>query len=76
MKTVFSYARPYKIPIIIALCLTFLELSVELIQPLLIAKIIDDGITAHDSSVVITWGSIMMGLAVLAGAIMLGYRLT
>lgn len=66
MKTVFSYARPYKIPIIIALCLTFLELSVELIQPLLIAKIIDDGITAHDSSVVITWGSIMMGLAVLA----------
>ena len=47
MKTVFSYAKPYKWPIVIALFLMLLELSVELIQPLLIAKIIDDGIMAE-----------------------------
>ena len=66
MKTVFSYAKPYKWPIVIALCLMLIELSVELIQPLIIAKIIDDGILAGDVSVVWTWGSGMMALAFLA----------
>ena len=33
-----------------------LELSVELIQPLLIAKIIDDGIIAGDVNVIWTLG--------------------
>ena len=66
MKTVFSYAKPYKWPIVIALCLMLIELSVELIQPLIIAKIIDDGILAGDVNVVWTWGSGMMALAFLA----------
>lgn len=42
------------------------ELSVELIQPLLIAKIIDDGILAEDVGVIWVWGSVMMGLAFVA----------
>lgn len=63
MKTVFSYAKPYKWPIVIALILMFIELSVELIQPLLIAKIIDDGILMQDVTVVSKWGSIMLLLA-------------
>lgn len=66
MKTVFSYAKPYKWPIFIALFLMLTELSVELIQPLLIAKIIDEGILAEDVSVIWTWGSVMMGLAFVA----------
>ncbi len=66
MKTVFSYAKPYKWPIIIAIVLMLIELSVELIQPLLIAKIIDDGILLKDESVIWTWGSVMMGLAIVA----------
>lgn len=66
MKTVFSYAKPYKWPIFIALFLMLTELSVELIQPLLIAKIIDDGILAEDVTVIWTWGSVMMGLAFVA----------
>lgn len=66
MKTVFSYAKPYKWPIIIAIILMLLELSVELIQPLLIAKIIDDGILAGDVSTIWTWGSVMMALAFVA----------
>ncbi|QTD40591.1 ABC transporter ATP-binding protein [Sporosarcina sp. Te-1] len=66
MKTVFSYAKPYKWPILIALVLMLMELAVELIQPLLIAKIIDDGILASDTSVIWTWGSVMMGLAFVA----------
>lgn len=66
MKTVFSYAKPYKWPIFIALSLMLIELSVELIQPLLIAKIIDDGILAGDQQVIWTWGSGMMALAFIA----------
>ena len=66
MRTVFSHAKPYKWPIAIALCLMLLELSVELIQPLLIAKIIDDGIIAGDVNVVWTFGGGMMALAFVA----------
>jgi len=40
-----------------------LELFVELIQPLLVAKIIDEGILVGDKEVIWTWGSMMMLLA-------------
>ncbi|WP_075618480.1 ABC transporter ATP-binding protein [Paenisporosarcina indica] len=66
MKTVFSYAKPYKWPIVIALFLMLTELAVELVQPLIIAKIIDDGIMQNDQTVIWTWGGVMMLMAVFA----------
>lgn len=66
MKTVFSYVKPYKWPIAIALFLMLIELSVELVQPLIIAKIIDDGIMKGDQSVIWTWGGVMMLMAFVA----------
>ena len=66
MKTVFSHAKPYKWPIAIALCLMLLELSVELVQPLLIAKIIDDGIIAGNVSVIWAFGGGMLALSFVA----------
>ncbi|WP_203247561.1 ABC transporter ATP-binding protein [Sporosarcina beigongshangi] len=66
MRTVFFYAKPYKWSIVIALILMLFELAVELIQPLLIKKIIDDGILAGDETVIWTWGSAMMALAFVA----------
>ena len=66
MRKIFSHAKPYKWPIVIALSLMLLELSVELIQPLLIAKIIDDGIIAGNVDVIWTFGGAMMGMAVIA----------
>jgi ATP-binding cassette subfamily B protein len=66
VRTVFSYVKPYKWPIAIALVLMLIELSVELIQPLIIAKIIDDGIMKEDVSVIWTWGGVMMLMAILA----------
>ena len=56
MKTVFSYAKSYKLFIVIALILMLLELTVELLQPLVIAKIIDDGIVAGDRGQIIEYG--------------------
>lgn len=60
--------RPYKWPAIIALAFMLVELAVELIQPLIIGKIVDEGIMKGDMTYVVTWGSIMMGLGLLAFA--------
>jgi len=66
MKTVFSYAKPYKFYIVIALILMLLELTVELMQPLVIASIIDQGIVARDRDVIIQLGIVLMALSVIA----------
>lgn len=58
----------YKWPAIIALAFMLVELAVELIQPLIIGKIVDEGIMKGDMTYVVTWGSIMMGLGLLAFA--------
>ncbi|MFB7637496.1 ABC transporter ATP-binding protein [Peribacillus butanolivorans] len=64
MKKLFSFLKPYRLLITLALFLMIVELGVELLQPLFIAKIIDDGILQKDLSVVIKWGSIMVGLSI------------
>ncbi|HSJ37797.1 MAG TPA: ABC transporter ATP-binding protein [Planococcus sp. (in: firmicutes)] len=66
MKTVFSYAKPYTFYIVIALALMLLELFVELVQPLVIASIIDDGIVAGDRDTIIELGILLMVLSLLA----------
>jgi len=66
VKTVFSYVKPYKWPIAIALILMLIELSVELVQPLIIAKIIDEGIMQGDETVIWKWGGVMMLMAFVA----------
>ncbi len=66
MRVVFSYVKPYKWPAVIALTLMLIELFVELVQPLIIAKIIDDGILQSDGPVIWLWGLVMLLLSFLA----------
>ncbi|MFD1739831.1 ABC transporter ATP-binding protein [Bacillus salitolerans] len=66
MKKVLAYLNPYRIPVVIALSLMLTELIVDLLLPLLMAKIIDDGILKEDFSVVLVWGGVMVGLSLLA----------
>lgn len=66
MATMLSFLKKYRIAAISALCMMLIELSVELIQPLLISKIIDDGIAHKDLSVVWLWGSVLVVSALLA----------
>ncbi|MCY1104973.1 ABC transporter ATP-binding protein [Shouchella clausii] len=66
MKTVFSYLLPYKAAAVIAFAFMLLELAVELIQPLLLARIIDDGIIENDLKTVFVWGGVLVGLSLLA----------
>jgi ATP-binding cassette subfamily B multidrug efflux pump len=61
-----SFLKPYRVPVVVALMFMLIELVVELIHPLLMAKIIDDGILKEDLSVVIKWGVIMIGMSLLA----------
>src|SRR6476620_2076092 len=63
MKKLFGLLKPYWLFVSLALFFLFIELGVELIQPLLMAKIIDEGILQEDLSVVVLWGCVMMGLA-------------
>lgn len=66
MSNIFSFLKPYRFPIVIALTLMLVELMVELFHPLMLAKIIDDGIMQEDLSVVLRWGGIMLGMSFLA----------
>ncbi|WP_101842170.1 ABC transporter ATP-binding protein [Halobacillus sp. Marseille-P3879] len=66
MKKIFSYALAYKSSAIIALLLMLIELAVELVQPLLMAHIIDEGIIKENYTVVSIWGGVLIGLSLLA----------
>ncbi|WP_342545736.1 ABC transporter ATP-binding protein [Lysinibacillus sp. FSL K6-4013] len=66
MKEVFSYVKPYKWTAIFALCLMLLELFVELVQPLIMAKIIDEGVRAQNQGMVLQWGAVLLALSFVA----------
>jgi ATP-binding cassette subfamily B multidrug efflux pump len=66
MYKVISFLKPYRVAMGVALFLMLLELFVELGQPLIMAKIIDDGIMQKDLSVVLQWGGILIGMSFLA----------
>lgn len=68
MQKALSFLKPYSWLAGVALILMLTELAVELMQPLLIAKIIDDGILKQDLRHVWTWGAVMVGLTVLSFA--------
>ena len=66
MGMVFSILKKYRVATIAALVMMLIELTVELIQPALISKIIDDGIQKQDLSVVWMWGAVLTGSAIIA----------
>ncbi|MFP7170994.1 ABC transporter ATP-binding protein [Terribacillus sp. 7520-G] len=65
MKTLFSYLKPYWLIIITSLIFILMELSVELVQPFLLQKLIDDGIAAGDDGLVIELGLGMAAIAII-----------
>lgn len=65
MKTVFAYVKPYKWFAFIAIALMLFELCVELIQPLIMAKIIDEGVVVKDVITIYQWAAILVGLTII-----------
>jgi ATP-binding cassette, subfamily B, multidrug efflux pump len=63
---VISFLKPYRLAMGIAWTLMLVELAVELLNPLFMAKIIDQGIMKEDLDVVLLWGGIMVGMSFLS----------
>lgn len=59
MRGILPFLKPYRLAMGVALFLMLVELVVELLQPLFMSKMIDDGILKGDISVVLTWGGVM-----------------
>lgn len=69
MKKLFSFLKPYRISMTVAIFLMLFELIVELMLPLIMAKIIDEGVLVRDLSLVLRWGAIMIGISLLSFAL-------
>jgi len=63
---VIRFLKPYRIAMAVAWSLMLVELAVELLNPLFMARIIDEGIMNGDLNVVLKWGFIMVGMSLLA----------
>ncbi|MHA0857813.1 ABC transporter ATP-binding protein [Paenibacillus sp. CMAA1364] len=61
-----SYLRKYRISAFAAIVMMIIELLVELLQPFIISKMIDDGIRKGELSVVLMWGGVLAGFALIA----------
>ncbi|MDO3408279.1 ABC transporter ATP-binding protein [Saccharibacillus sp. CPCC 101409] len=68
MGLVFSFLKKYRTASILALLMMVIELAVELSQPYLISKIIDEGIVQSDLGIVWMWGGILVAGAAVAFA--------
>lgn len=66
MRFILRSLGRYKLAAAIALLLMLIELTTELVQPLLISKIIDQGIKTQDMSIVLQWSAVLLACSLLA----------
>lgn len=66
MNLIFSFLKKYRVAAGAALIMMLIELTVELSQPVLISKIIDQGIKEQNASIVWLWGGVLLGSAAVA----------
>ncbi|QMV42817.1 ABC transporter ATP-binding protein [Cohnella cholangitidis] len=66
MPLFFRLIKKYRVAAIMAIALMLIELTVELVQPLLISKIIDDGIAKQDTGIVLLWSGVLVAGTLLA----------
>lgn len=64
VRKIYSYAWKFKWLILIALICMLMELTVELLQPFFISKVIDDGIVMEQIDVVWFYLLVMFGLSI------------
>ncbi|HLQ95492.1 MAG TPA: ABC transporter ATP-binding protein [Pseudogracilibacillus sp.] len=66
MTYILSYLKPYRLQILLAYLFTFTEIAAELLFPLFLGIMINQGIIPEDTSLLYFWGSIMLGTTLLA----------
>ncbi|HLS65974.1 MAG TPA: ABC transporter ATP-binding protein [Pseudogracilibacillus sp.] len=65
MKIILDYVKPYNIHITIAYALTLFELVADLLFPLFLAIVINEGILLQKTTVVTKWGAMMLVVTLL-----------
>ena len=73
MRLMLRYLGPYRRDFVLAAICVFVEGTLELIIPFLTASLIDEGVMAHDLSVVWARGGQMLACGLVALAFGLGY---
>ncbi|WLV25564.1 ABC transporter ATP-binding protein [Aciduricibacillus chroicocephali] len=66
MKLILTYLKPYRLPALLALILTIAEMGIDLVLPVMLAKMINEGVLHQDLSIVMYWGTIMIGISLIA----------
>ena len=66
MHTFRSHLRTYKFFVSIAISIMLIELMIEVLQPFMMKKVIDDGIIAGNMNAMLLWGGILLGTTLLA----------
>lgn len=77
LRKIFRYARPYRRDLFAAVGLIFIECIFEMVIPVLMSTLVDDGVPAHNMAVIFRQGGLMILCAVLAlitGCCMRGTR--
>ena len=66
LRLIFRYSKPYLRDLIVAVGLLIIECAFEMIIPVLMSTLIDDGVPHHDMSIILRQGILMVVCAVLA----------
>lgn len=66
MRTFSRFLASYKLYAIFAVSLMLIELVVEVAQPFMMSKVIDEGIVAGRTESIFLWGGILLGTTILA----------
>lgn len=69
MQTFTRFLGRYKAYVVVAIMLMLIELSVEVAQPLMMSKVIDEGIVAGNVNSILLWGVLLLGTTIFAFAI-------
>ncbi|WP_035834350.1 ABC transporter ATP-binding protein [Jonesia quinghaiensis] len=75
MQRILQFARPYRAQLILFLILIAIAAAAGAVQPLLFQRIIDQGITAGDRTLVMTYAGIIAGLALLTAVLTIAERM-
>lgn len=67
MKKILSYLKPYRKAAILAPLLMFIEVLMNLLQPTLLANIVDEGVNTGNISYIIKTGIIMIAISLIGG---------
>lgn len=66
MRTFQKFIRKYKLYVAFALAMMLIELFIEIMQPYMMSKIIDQGIITGNTDAIMFWGGLLLATTVIA----------